>query len=64
MTFREKGEDRYGASLPFHSVDTKEEARAIQILHCKQQYDGRYVLNEFGGEVDDIFALADKLELK
>ena len=44
-------------------MDTREQAEAIQILHCKLQYDGRYVLNEFGGEVDDMFALADKLGL-
>jgi hypothetical protein len=63
MTFREKGEDRYGQSLPFHSVDTKEQARHIQLTYCKKQYDGRYVVLDFGGEVDDIFALADKLGL-
>lgn len=60
-------------ALPFHTVDTVEEAEHVQTLHCKLQYPAlnthsgemvtRYVLNEWSGEVEDMFTLADKLEL-
>ena len=60
-------------ALPFHTVDTVEEAQSVQIRHCKLQYPAlntisgeiisRYVLNEWHGEVDDVMTLADQLEL-
>lgn len=64
MSFRAKGEPRHRTSLPFHSVDTLEEARHIQLTHCKCHYDGRYILNEWSGDVEDIMNLADKLGLE
>jgi hypothetical protein len=60
-------------ALPFHTVDTVEEAEQVQTLHCKLQYPAlntisgeiisRYVLNEWSGEVDDVMTLADTLGL-
>lgn len=50
-------------ALPFHSVDTAQEALMIQVRHCRSQYDGRFTLNSWGGEVDDVMTLADTLEL-
>jgi hypothetical protein len=60
-------------ALPFHTVDTVEEAEQVQILHCKLQYPAlntisgeiisRYVLNEWNGEVEEVMTLADTLEL-
>jgi hypothetical protein len=44
-------------------VDTKEEALMMQVLHCKCHYDGRYILNRWDGNVEDIFTLADTLGL-
>jgi hypothetical protein len=60
-------------ALPFHTVDTVEEAEQVQTTYCKLQYPAlntisgeiisRYVLNEWSGEVEDVMTLADKLEL-
>lgn len=50
-------------ALPFHSVDTAQEALMIQVRHCKHQYDGRYVLNSWDYDVESVLALADTLEL-
>ena len=63
MSFRAKGEPRHRTSLPFHSVDTLEEAQHIQVTWCRHHYDGSYVLNEWSGDVEDIMTLADKLGL-
>ena len=63
MSYRAWDESTHRSALPFHSVDTKEEASMIRLLHCRLQYDGRYVLNNWNGEVDDVFTLADTLEL-
>ena len=60
-------------ALPFHTVDTVEEAEHVQVTYCRYQYPAlntisgemvsRYVLNEWSGEVEDVMTLADKLEL-
>jgi len=66
MTFREKGtrDPKFPRAIPFWSVDTVEEAKTIILLFCKLQYDNnRYVYPQFGGEVDDIFNLPEKLGL-
>lgn len=65
MSFSLKGEGNkeFPEALPFHSVDTIEEAQGIRVTHCRHQYDGTYVINEWRGEVEDIFTLAEKLEL-
>jgi len=44
-------------------VDTVEQANSIRILHCKYHYDGRYILNRWSGDVQDIMTLADTLGL-
>ena len=71
MTFREKGTPNAAHvehALPFWSVDTLEQARHIQILHCKLQWgtdsEERYVLNGFGGELVDLFSLPEQLGLE
>ncbi len=61
-------------ALPFHAVDTVEEAKHVQLTHCKLQYPAlnmisgemvsRYVLNHWSGEVEDIMTLADTLGLE
>lgn len=75
MTFREKGkpDPDYPMALPFHTVDTVEEAEHVQVTYCKLQYSAfnphsgrmvtRYVLNEWDNNIEDVFNLADTLEL-
>lgn len=65
VTFRERGSERGGCGhngtticgLPVFSVDTREEAIHLQLLHCRCASDGsgKYYLNEFGGELDDLY---------
>lgn len=60
-------------ALVFHTVDTVEEAEHVQVAYCRLQYPAlnthsgemvtRYVLNEWGNNVEDVFTLADTLEL-
>lgn len=60
-----------GEALPFHSVNTPEEAEAIQVRYCKRAYDehghetGDYKLNFelWNGQVDEVLNLAAKLGL-
>jgi len=47
--------------MPCFSVDTKDEAQQLQTLLCRLQYDGRYVLNEFGGELADLRLAAETI---
>lgn len=66
ISFREKGtiNPDFPHALPFHSVDTVEEARTIQLTHCRLQYDNvNYVLNDWSGNPEDIFTLAETLGL-
>lgn len=35
----------------------------MQVRHCRYHYDGRYILNHWSGDVEDIFTLADTLGL-
>lgn len=66
MSFGRKGErnEEFPAALPFHSVDTEEEAQAIRVLHCRRQYDDTYVLTHWNQNVEDIFTLAETLGLE
>lgn len=65
MSFSLKGEGNkeFPEALPFHSVEFIEEAQRIQVTYCRHQYDGTYVINEWRGEISDVFTLAEKLEL-
>ena len=65
ISFAEQGkkDPEFPHALPFHSVNTVEEAEGIRMLHCRRQYDDTYVLTHWSGNVDDIFTLADTLEL-
>ena len=66
MTFREKGtiDPAYPHALPFFSTNTEEEARGLQQLHCRKQYDGRFVLTHWDGNVEEVFELAERLDLE
>jgi hypothetical protein len=69
VTFREKEKPNAANvehALPFWSVNTLDEARHIQILHCKLQWgtEERYVLVGFGGEIEDLMALPTQLGLQ
>lgn len=33
----------------------------MQVRHCRFHYDGRYILNYWSGNVEDIFTLAETL---
>lgn len=70
ITYRRLGQPTFnGAALPVYSVDTEEEAKLIQVSLCRRQYQEHplmpgqswYVLNEFGGEVDELDEVGDKM---
>jgi hypothetical protein len=53
-------------SMPAHSVDTMEEAQAIQAALCRQQDDpvtGKtaYALTDFGGTIEDLGEVAAQM---
>lgn len=63
ITYRRKGSPSFnGAALPVFSVDTEDEARYLQVLICKAQYNEHplkpgetwYRLSDFSGEVEDL----------
>lgn len=49
-------------ALPLFSTDTEEEARDLIVHFGRLQYDGSYVATDFGGGVEDIEALTDKMD--
>ena len=61
-------------ALPFHTVNTVEEAEQVQATYCRLQYPAlnthsgemvtRYVLNNWERNVEDVFTLADTLGLE
>jgi len=55
---RERGQKPDGG-LPVYTTDTAAEAEQIRVRHCRLARDGSglYQLNEFGGEIDDLFAI-------
>ena len=66
MSFGRKGEPniQFPHALPWHSVDTEEEARGIQALHCRRQYADTYVLTHWNENIEDVFTLAERLGLE
>lgn len=61
---RERGGKQSGklnGALPVYSVDTAEEAEQLRVRHCRLAKDGSglYQLNEFSGDVHDLFAVGD-----
>lgn len=54
MSLRRRGEKNhdYPDALPAFSTDTEEQARDLQVIVCKLNYDGRYVVPGFSAEVD------------
>ena len=71
ITYRRVGQPTFnGAALPVYSVKTEEEAKALQIILCRFQYQEHplmpgqnwYVLNEFSGEVEDLERVGDKMD--
>lgn len=60
MTIREIGQHPYRASaLPAYTVPTREDAEHLQVWFCKLSYDGRYVLPQFGGKIQDLVLVGD-----
>jgi len=49
-------------ALPAYSVDTLEEAESLQLLLCKQGYDGTYLWPDFGGELESLYAAGEILK--
>jgi len=50
------------SALPVVSVDTVEEAKAIQARFCRLQYNGRYVWTDFPiHDVDALPGIADQI---
>lgn len=50
-------------ALPVFSVDTVEEAKAIQVRFCRLSYDGRYMWTDFPvGKVEALDAVTKTLE--
>lgn len=64
MSAREAGSQNaaFPEALPCYSVDTEEEARDLIVTVCRLQYSGDYVVTDWKGGVDEIFALGDRLE--
>ena len=64
MTFWRKGKKKPEKSaLPVTSVDSVEEAELIQAHFCRLSYDGkRYVWPNFSGDVNDLWAVSEKIE--
>lgn len=75
ITYRVRGsgtQRRQDAALPVFSVDTVEEAKLIQVTLCRKQYGtdpaypgerrSWYVLNEFGGELEDLDKVTADME--
>lgn len=64
MSLRRRGEPNRERpkALICYSTDTRDEARLLIVTVAKKQYDGRYVVVPFGGEVEDVSKLADKLD--
>lgn len=61
---RERGSSNleHPRALPCCSVDEQQHGVDLIVLNCRLQWDGRYVLNEFSGEVDDVFIVGEMLE--
>lgn len=66
ITYREKGQRSFnGAALPAFSVNTEEQAKALQTRFGQLQYTSHplmpgkswFVFPGFGGEVEDLFKL-------
>ncbi len=58
---RRKGSGDKRIGLPVFSTDTEEQAMSIQARHCRRARDGsgRYTLNAFSGDVDDLTRVAE-----
>lgn len=57
-----KKNEEYPNALPVIEIDNLAMARRIQILICKLSYDNRMIVPNFGGEIDDIFKLEEKIK--
>lgn len=44
-------------ALPFITLPSVEVALSLQTRLCRLAYDGRYIANDFGGEIEDIDVL-------
>lgn len=64
MSVREIGKRnaQFPHALPVFSADTQEQALCLIVTVAKRQYDGTYVVPNFGGEVEDIFGMTDRFQ--
>lgn len=46
--------------LPAFSVDTQEQAEHLIVWNCVLAHEGGYYLPGFGGELDDLFEVAER----
>lgn len=70
VTYRSQGEPSFnGMALPVFSVDTAEQAEAIQVRFCRRQYASHprllgkpwYRWTDFSGELDDMQAVTEAM---
>lgn len=57
----EKPDRNTAKALPAFSVDTKEEAKDLQVLFCRYSYDGRYVWTGFDRTLDGLDKAAEQM---
>lgn len=62
LAYRWKGSGGNPGSLPVFSVDTAEQAQAMQARFCLKQYDGGYVWTDFDGEYESIGKVTKALQ--
>ena len=63
MSFRRKGDPNhvYPSALPVLEVANHSQARALLGLTCTLGFDGRYRWPGFGGSIDDLGAVTERL---
>lgn len=70
ITYRTRNQPIFnGRALPVFSVDTEEDAQAIQLLLCSLQYGEHpdlpgqpwYRISSFGGELEDLEGITEQM---
>lgn len=58
------GQKRHrNAALPVYEFDTRESAEMVRTLLGTLAYDGHYFFANFGGTLDDLYALRRKIDV-
>lgn len=50
-------------ALPVYSTDTREEADAVVVRHCRLGYDGIYIWPEFGGTLAHLASVGEQMAI-